>query len=96
MAVTKYGDPNTATGKAFLKQQVATTSTVMALPVVTEAEIKSARSMINTNRLSGKQKGAMVIVEKADHSLHVAVADGPLPTDPWNLAHLDTSVKPSE
>lgn len=94
MAVTKYGDPNTATGKAFVKQQVVTTATVMALPVVTEAEIKSAKSMINTHRLSGKQKGAMVIVEKPDQSLHIAVADGPLPTDVWNLAHLDTDVTP--
>ena len=94
MATTKYGDNGTVTGKAFVKQQLETTSTVLALPIVPEGELKVAKSAINTARLSGKQKGAMVIMEDGSHALHIAVADGPLPTDPWNIVSLDSEVTP--
>lgn len=94
MATIKYGDRGTTTGKAFVKQQLETTSTVIALPIVPEAELKVAKSAINTARLSGKQKGAMVLMEDGSHALHIAVADGPLPTDAWNVCSLDGEVTP--
>nr|DAP74230.1 MAG TPA: hypothetical protein [Caudoviricetes sp.] len=95
--MAKYGDPNTATGKAFVAQQLPTTATVLALPIVLEEDLKKAKSTINTARLSGKQRGAMVLMEKQqDKSLHIAVADGPMPTDSWNVVQLDVAVNPSE
>lgn len=94
MATIKYGDRNTATGKAFVKQILESTATVLPLPIVPEAELKVARSAINTARLSGKQRGAMVLMEDGSKALHIAVADGPLPTDPWNVCSLDGEVTP--
>ena len=32
--MSNYGAPNTVTGKAFVKKQVVTTATVLALPIV--------------------------------------------------------------
>ncbi len=94
MATIKYGAPHTVTGKAFLKQQLETTSTAIALPIVAEADLKSALAPINIAHLSGKQKGAMVLMEAVGGELHIAVADGPLPTDPWNTCSLDGEVNP--
>lgn len=94
MATIKYGSVGTVTGKAFVKQQLETTSTALPLPIVTEGDLKRAKSAINTARLSGKQKGAMVLMEDGSSALHIAVADGPLPTDPWNLCSLDGEVTP--
>lgn len=93
--MSQYGSPNTVTGKAFLKQQREATSTAIALPIVKEAEIKSSTSSINQNHLSGKQKGAMVLVEKEDTTLHIAIAKGHLPKDGWSLVALDTTVTPA-
>ncbi|WCZ56786.1 hypothetical protein K30_049 [Salmonella phage Kenya-K30] len=96
MATIKYGDAGTTTGKAFLKQQLETTSTAMALPIVSKADLSRALAPINQARLSGKQKGAMVIMEDdSTHELHIAVADGPLPTDAWNICSLDGEVTPA-
>lgn len=95
--MTTYGAPNTVTGKAFVKHQRETTSTAMALPIVKEAELKSANATINIARLSGKQKGAMVLMEKTTGgTLCVAVAKGSLPKDPWEVVELTTKVTPAE
>lgn len=90
-----YGDPKTATGKAFVQKQVVTTATVMALPIVKEDELKSIQGAINIARFSGKKRGAMVLMEsKADQTLHIAVAQGPEPSASWNIAELGTPVTP--
>lgn len=95
--MTAYGAPNTVTGKAFVKHQRETTSTAMALPIVKEAELKSANATINIARLSGKQKGAMVLMEKTvGGTLCVAVATGSLPKDVWDVVELATKVTPAE
>ena len=95
MATIKYGDQHTVTGKAFLKQQLETTSTAIALPIVSKDELSNSLAPINQSHLSGKQKGAMVIMEDpSTHDLHIAVADGPAPTDTWNICSLDGEVTP--
>lgn len=93
MATIKYGDQHTVTGKAFLKQQLETTSTAIALPIVSKTDLANAMAPINQAHLSGKQKGAMVIMEE-NQELHIAVADGPAPTDQWNICSLDGEVTP--
>lgn len=91
-----YGDPKTATGKAFVQKQVVTTATVMALPIVKEAELKSIHGAINISRFSGKKRGAMVLMEsQTDQTLHIAVAQGPGPSASWNIVALDTAVTPT-
>ena len=95
--MSNYGAPNTVTGKAFVKQQVVTTATVLVLPIVKEDELKSAHGAVNIARLSGKQRGAMVLMErKSDTTLHIAVAQGSAPTSKWNVVALDTAVTPAE
>lgn len=94
--MASYGDHNTVTGKAFAKQQVVTTATVMALPIVKEDELKSAHGAVNIARNSGKRRGAMVLMErKSDTTLHIAVAQGSEPTSKWNVVALDTAVVPT-
>lgn len=93
MATIKYGDQHTVTGKAFLKQQLETTSTAIALPIVSKTDLSNAMAPINQSHLSGKQKGAMVIMED-NQELHIAVADGDAPTSPWNICSLDGEVAP--
>lgn len=95
--MTAYGSPNTVTGKAFVKHQRETTSTAIALPIVKEAELKKADATINIARLSGKQKGAMVLMEKTTGGiLCIAVATGSLPKDPWDVVELSVKVTPAE
>lgn len=95
--MSNYGAPNTVTGKAFVKQQVVTTATVLALPIVTEEEIKSAHGAVNIARLSGKRRGAMVLVErKSDSSLMIAIAQGSAIKDKWYLVAQGTAVIPTE
>ncbi|ELO69829.1 hypothetical protein SEEE4220_03683 [Salmonella enterica subsp. enterica serovar Enteritidis str. 543463 42-20] len=97
MATIKYGDAGTVTGKAFLKQQLETTATALPLPIVSKADLSSALAPINQACMSGKQKGAMVIMEDDDtQKLHIAVAAGPLPTDAWKICNLDGEVSPAQ
>lgn len=92
--MTTYGAANTATGKAFVKKQVVTTATVMALPIVELDELNNIHGAINIARFSGKKKGAMVLLEKKDKSLHIAVAQGPEPADSWKIVESTTTITP--
>lgn len=89
-----YGAANTATGKAFVQKQVVATATVMALPIVKWDELNNIQGAINIARFSGKKKGAMVLVEKQNKSLHIAVAQGPEPSDSWKIVESSTTVTP--
>lgn len=90
-----YGDPKTATGKAFVQKQVVTTATVLALPIVKWDELTHISGAINIARFSGKKKGAMVLVEKPDgQTLCIAVAQGPEPTASWKIVEPGTTVTP--
>ena len=94
--MASYGDSKTVTGKAFVAQQVVTTATVLALPIVKEAELKSVHGAINIARYSGKKRGAMVLMEsETDSTLHIAVAQGSEPSSKWNVVALETAVTPT-
>lgn len=92
MPTIKYGDANTATGKAFVKPVVETTATALPLPIVTEQELGTMTSALNTHRLSGKQRGAMVLLKKSDERLYIAVATGSEPASPWALSSLEAQL----
>lgn len=82
--MSKYGDKGTVTGQAFRVKTVQTTATAIPLPIVAEADLKKKDHPINIKHLSGKQKGAMVAVEKGDRSLYIAIARGSEPTNEWD------------
>ena len=93
--MTTYGAANTATGKAFVKKQVVTTATVLALPIVKWDELNNVHGAINIARFSGKKKGAMVLVQKTDgQTLCIAVAQGPEPADGWKIVEPSTAITP--
>lgn len=81
--MAKYGDASTVTGGAFRVRAVQTVATALPLPIVSEVDIKSTKAPVNLTRLSGKQKGAMVCVDKGGDDLYIAVATGSEPADPW-------------
>ena len=89
--MSNYGTTGTVTGQAFRVKTVQTTATVIPLPIVAEADLKKKDHPINIKHLSGKQKGAMVAVEKANHSLYIAIARGSEPTDPWDATTMESA-----
>ena len=93
--MAKYGE-GSVTGQAFRVKAVQTTATAIPLPIVAEADLKKKDHPINIKHLSGKQKGAMVAVEKeGDHSLYIAIARGSEPTDKWDATTMEpTPVTP--
>lgn len=94
--MSKYGDTSTVTGQAFRVKTVQTTATAIPMPVVAEEDLKKKDHPINIKHLSGKQKGAMVAVEKEDHSLYIAIARGSEPTDKWDATTMEeTPVTPA-
>lgn len=87
--MSKYGNTGTVTGQAFRVKTVQTTATAIPLPIVAEADLKKKDHPINIKHLSGKQKGAMVAVEKENHSLYIAIARGSEPTDIWDVTAME-------
>lgn len=95
--MSKYGDEGTTTGQAFRVKTVQTIATALPMPVVTEDDIKKKDHPINLEHLSGKQKGAMVVVEKTNKELYIAIARGSSPTDIWDVTTMEASpVTPGE
>lgn len=89
--MSNYGTAGTVTGQAFRVKTVQTTATAIPLPIVAEADLKKKDHPINIKHLSGKQKGAMVAVEKGDQSLYIAIARGSEPTDPWDATTMESA-----
>lgn len=92
--MSKYGNIGTVTGQVFRVKAVQTTATAIPLPIVAEADLKKKDHPINIKHLSGKQKGAMVAVEKGDHSLYIAIARGSEPTDQWDATAMEVAAVP--
>lgn len=93
----KYGESNTVTGQSFRVKDVQTIATALPLPVVTELDLKSKAHPINIHHLSGKQKGAMVAVQKKEGLLCIAIAQDALPESPWCATTMEvTAVTPAE
>lgn len=94
--MAKYGDVSTVTGGAFRVRAVQTVATALPLPIVSDTEIRDAKSPVNQTRLSGKQKGAMVCVDKGGDDLYIAVATGSEPESQWfALANEVSKVTPA-
>lgn len=95
--MAKYGE-GSVTGQAFRVKAVQTIATAIPMPVVKEADLKSKDHPINIKYLSGKQKGAMVALERKDTTtMCIAVARGSEPTDPWDVTGMEGSaVTPAE
>ena len=95
--MAKYGSTGSVTGQAFRVKAVQTIATAIPMPVVTEEDLKKKDHPINIKHLSGKQKGAMVAVEKTDQSLYIAIARGSEPTDKWDVTTMESDpVTPAE
>lgn len=62
--MSKYDYAGTITGQAFRVKAVQTIATATPMPIVAEADLKNKNHPINIEHLSGKQKGAMVVVDK--------------------------------
>ncbi len=88
--MSNYGNTGTVTGQVFRAKAVQTIATAIPLPIVAEADLKKKDHPINIKHLSGKQKGAMVAVEKAGNSLYIAIARGSEPTDPWDATTMES------
>ncbi len=89
--MSKYGTEGTVTGQAFRVKTVQTTATAIPLPIVAEADLKKKDHPINIKHLSGKQKGAMVAVDKGGNSLYIAIARGSEPTDLWDVTTMESA-----
>ena len=87
--MAKYSDTGSVTGQAFRVKAVQTIATAIPMPVVKEVDLESKDHPINIKHLSGKQKGAMVVVEKKDTTMHIAVARGSEPTDSWDVTGIE-------
>jgi hypothetical protein len=95
--MSNYGTAGTVTGQAFRVKTVQTTATAIPLPIVAEADLKKKDHPINIKHLSGKQKGAMVAVEKeGGQSLYIAIARGSEPTDKWDATTMEVTPVTSE
>lgn len=89
--MSNYGNTGTVTGQVFRVKAVQTIATAIPMPVVAEADLKKKDHPINIKHLSGKQKGAMVAVEKEGPALYIAVARGSEPTDPWDVTTMEVA-----
>lgn len=58
----------------------------LVAPVVPVSSLVDTSSPINNSALSGKQKGACVLVEMGDGSITMATARGELPGDSWDVS----------
>lgn len=87
--MSNYGNTGTVTGQVFRVKAVQTIATAIPMPVVAEADLKKKDHPINIKHLSGKQKGAMVAVEKEGPALYIAIARGSEPTDIWDVTTME-------
>lgn len=87
--MSKYDYAGTITGQAFRVKAVQTIATATPMPIVAEADLKNKNHPINIEHLSGKQKGAMVVVDKKNNKLYIAIARGSTPTDPWDVTTME-------
>lgn len=87
--MSKYGETSTVTGQVFRVKAVQTIATAIPMPIVSEEDIKKKDHPINIEHLSGKQKGAMVVVDKGDNNLYIAIARGSAPTDIWDVTTME-------
>lgn len=94
--MTKYGTKGSVTGQAFRVKAVQTIATAIPMPVVAEEDLMKKDHPININYLSGKQRGAMVVILRKDTTVCIAVARGSKPTDAWDVTTMGTPVKPGE
>lgn len=85
--MSEYGEEGTITGQVFRVKAVQTIATAIPMPIVAEADIKNKDHPINIEHLSGKQKGAMVVVAQGDR-LYIAIAHGSAPTDQWYVTDM--------
>lgn len=71
-------------------------STHLIAPIVPQAFLADSSHPINDTKLSGKQKGALVLCQlSATGKLVYAFARGPLSTDAWDTATSGTDVTPA-
>lgn len=89
--MSKYGDTGTITGQAFRVKAVQTIATAIPMPIVAETDLKKKDHPINIEHLSGKQKGAMVVVDKGSDTLYIAIARGSEPADPWDVTTMEVT-----
>lgn len=89
--MSKYGYTGTITGQAFRVKAVQTIATAIPMPIVAETDLKKKDHPINIEHLSGKQKGAMVVVDKGDNNLYIAIARGSEPADPWDVTTMESA-----
>lgn len=95
--MAKYDTTGSVTGQVFRVKAVQTIATAIPLPVVKEVDLKKKDHPINIKHLSGKQKGAMVALEINNTTMHIAVARGSEPTDPWYVTGMEgDAVTPAE
>lgn len=95
--MAKYGTTGSVTGQAFRVKAVQTIATAIPMPVVAEEDLKKKDHPINIKYLSGKQRGAMVVISRADTTMHIAVARGSDPTDVWDVTTMGPiAVTPGE
>lgn len=87
--MAEYGTEGSVTGQAFRVKAVQTIATAVPMPVVDEEDLKKKDHPINIKHLSGKQKGAMVVISRADTTVHIAVARGSEPTDAWDVTAME-------
>lgn len=73
-----------------------TYATHLIAPIVPQAYLADSAHPINDTKLSGKQKGALVLCKlTSGGKLVYAFARGSLPTDLWDLATSGTDVTPA-
>lgn len=89
--MSKYGDSGTITGQVFRVKAVQTIATAIPMPIVAETDLKKKDHPINIEHLSGKQKGAMVVVDKGADNLYIAIARGSEPADPWDVTTMEVT-----
>lgn len=82
------------TGKSKRKQ-VQPVSEELMLPVIPKKEASKKSNVINDATKSGKQKGAMVCLEKGDGVLQIAIAVDGKEDSEWKLVAVETAVTPS-
>lgn len=83
------------TGQRQPKPKVSRVAACSVAPVVPVAEVTSAASLVNQIELSGKQRGALIVIKAAKGDLSFALGSGDLPTDTWQPFTMDAAITPA-